>query len=422
MDLCSGPPPSLAELDLPTNLCPKVCEVPASGSSVTDIKLLGSDALANERHERRSSLAKSRSLANKYKLGHAVQLSAELSEKLAPEDVQWNLNTGDLLNRLHGKDKAANPKDLSPALAAAGPAARPWASHVVLLIGGGETARVDMLQAVRLGWDIIVFNGTGGLADSIAARLSDRADELGGVGNATGRTTVNAVEDEIVCTGKLAVIDVEHNSIEDVASLVYSRVMKGRSSAETDAQLVSTGPGAGNGLERENILRHAWTMYAEYRMTAKQLQRRFHVFEGILMFMALWTTLLVALDSDLRYNTSHWSKSVMDSYAANSRRALKVFIGITPILISVILSVKNRFQYPAKFTALAEQAAAIKREIYHYRTHTSVYRDAKFRKHALAVRLKDIGAKLMTTPAAETAIVVRREHKLTTATVPWLLP
>ena len=405
----SAPPSALAEVDLPTSLCPKVCQVPPIGSSVTGINLLGSSTAVDEQEERRSNLAKSKALTNKYKLGHAVLQSAKMSEKLAPEDVQWSLNTGDLLNRLHGKDKVVSAVDLAGKSADVRRGPKPWAAHVVLLIGGGDAARVDMLQAVRLGWDIIVFNGTGGLADSIAARLRDLKDETGGIGNST--IAANAVEGEIVSAGKLAVIDVETNSIDDVASLVFSRLMKGQSSVQSNTQLVSAGSGAGSGLERENILHHAWMMFAEYRMTARHLERRYHAFEAILMFMALWTTLLVALDSDLRYNTSHWSQSARDSYKQNARDYLKVFIGITPILISVILSVKNRFQYPAKFAAFAEHAAAIKREIYRYRTNTANYRDAKFRKHVLAVRLKNIGAKLMTTPAAETAIVVREAQR-----------
>ena len=87
--------------------------MPPIGSSVTGINLLGSSTAVDEQEERRSNLAKSKALTNKYKLGHAVLQSAKMSEKLAPEDVQWSLNTGDLLNRLHGKDKVVSAVDLA---------------------------------------------------------------------------------------------------------------------------------------------------------------------------------------------------------------------------------------------------------------------------------------------------------------------
>ena len=45
------------------------------------------------------------------------------------------------------------------------------AQVAVLLVGGGESARVDVLQAVRKGWNVVVFKGSGGFADEVECGL-----------------------------------------------------------------------------------------------------------------------------------------------------------------------------------------------------------------------------------------------------------
>ena len=38
---------------------------------------------------------------------------------------------------------------------------------LLVLVGGGLAAKVDVLQAVRNHWNLIILSGTGGLADDI---------------------------------------------------------------------------------------------------------------------------------------------------------------------------------------------------------------------------------------------------------------
>ena len=219
------------------------------------------------------------------------------------------------------------------------------------------------------------------------------------------------VIDEIVSEGHIAVVNLARHTVDDVASLVRSRLLQGRttsgdSSGGRDSIAGGSKSVVSSGDNDSRILRQAWTTYAEYSLTAQALWRRFATFEAILMSMALWTTLIVALDSDLRYNSNHWSVSTRQQYVDNASQAVRVFIGLLPILISVVLAVKSRFQYVAKYAALQEQAAAILRETYHYRTNTLEYRDSSVRESRLATRLKQIAANLLMSPAAETAIQV----------------
>jgi hypothetical protein len=316
-------------------------------------------------------------------------------------------------------------------------------SYLMILIGGGEKARVDCMQACRLGWDLLVFQGTGGLADEIASELirlkqfaaksdgrstatsaSNKNGENGGVdgfgevqqdhggaANVGGAAKANAgvcegpgpVVEEIISTGKIALISVweQGDSIEEVANVVHSRLQK-------DVNVFSGDPARGARLE--HVLLHAWTLFAEYLLSARKLQRRSHLLEGAMMFLALLTTLLVAWDSDLRFNENHWSSETRSAYERDGAQSLRVFAALAPVLVSVMLSIKNKFNFVAKYTAFAEAASAIKREIFEYRTNTDNYRDPTRRNHQLAHRLKEITNNLLNTEASAVGVDPLRER------------
>jgi hypothetical protein len=325
-------------------------------------------------------------------------------------------------------------------------------SYVMLLIGGGNQARVDVLQACRRGWDVVVFQGTGGLADEIASRLEkenaedhreamgiraamgmyNQGGQMGGMGVAGSNEEVkDVVVEEIISIGKIALVSVDNDSTEDVASLIRSRLdpvsdmslaavmdREHHGTGKSKNTLVSmgllTGKGGGDGDKGKvkiepsgstsesvdtdkNLLLHAWKRFAEYKETAAKIRRTFLLLEGCLMGLALFTTLLVALDSDIRYNTDRWGASQRELYLHGSgsnnsttvdtrsgtsgggagSAAVLFFIGLAPILISVVLAVKNRFNFLAKYIALQEASSTIKREIYKYRTSLANPRSRK---------------------------------------------
>ena len=123
---------------------------------------------------------------------------------------------------------------------------------------------MDVLHACRRGWDIVVFQGTGGLADCIAAALAkeeggskkaeakeelqQRKKETGGAeqhlnglkrGNTNmgGNTSAmiggvgmgvpakDVVVEEIVSTGKIALISVDKDDTEEFSSVISSRLL-----------------------------------------------------------------------------------------------------------------------------------------------------------------------------------------------------
>ena len=127
------------------------------------------------------------------------------------------------------------------------------------------------------------------------------------------------------------------------------------------------------------------------------------------MALALLTTLLVALDSDLRYNSGNgktWSEEETRRYTeGQGQDVLKFFIGLSPILISVVLSVKNKFNFLAKYIALQEAAGTLKREIFKFRATAGEYREPRTRKMCLSKAVRSITTNLMQTEACSVSVV-----------------
>ena len=329
----------------------------------------------------------------------------------------------------------------------------------MLLVGGGESARVDVVQAVRKGWSIVVIKGSGGFADVVEQGLRTMKNGGGTLpdsaaasppapplpeGAAADSTAAGAValaskEDaprqrdvvlaEICQTGKLAVLDVEKDSVSDVASVICSALRPqapqmdgdGDDGNEDDGGKPSGGKLSG-GKKRGGkaspdavILTRAWRLVAEYQATARGLRRTFTTLEAIVMALAFLTTVFVAVDSELRFNSDRYSLSQRTSYTNSGAKAVTFFIGLSPVLISVVLSVKNRFNFLGKTVALREASALIRREIYHYRTGTAAYYHARFRQPRLANALKVITSRLLQTEAATVSVTPIRGFDLSKA-------
>ena len=173
---------------------------------------------------------------------------------------------------------------------------------VCLVVNGGKRAKVDVLNAVRNNWDLIVVKGTGGLADWIALNwaVQKRLHEVqkgssGEVAPADGskeapiteedilperiRPAYDPVVHEIVTYGRMTILDIfSPNGTDDLTKLLSNRLNRGSKDSGGDAF----------------ILEHAWCQYAMFRATAKQ-ERASNMFYTyvILLFSSLTTWLAV---------------------------------------------------------------------------------------------------------------------------------
>jgi hypothetical protein len=237
-------------------------------------------------------------------------------------------------------------------------------SYLMLLIHGDETARLDVLAAVRMEWDILVFKGTGGLADRVADELETRSMmSSGGVGsdeaeprNYASDTTI----DEIVSYGKIYTVDVCTESVEDVSSLVISRIHRTGENTTND----------------DPVLFQCWQTYAKYRKTALSLKQSHNHMSILIAVMEVLEILLVVLQIEV--------VDKLDAPPAGLRMAFEILIGIGPVLITVCSIINNHFSWGIKFVIMQGAAENIRSQIFKYRSKTGKYADKNSSARQLA--------------------------------------
>jgi hypothetical protein len=277
-------------------------------------------------------------------------------------------------------------------LAVAKPAAA--VPRVCLIVNGGERAKVDALNATRHHWDLVVLKGTGGLADTIAVhhevmrrQHQIRAEKLGGFHKfeAQGREGVyseytellmkeieederlpqkiapkfDPVIDEIVSYAKMTILDIEKDSVEDVARLLTTRLNRiGQSKNQSD-----------------HILEHAWKQYAAFSRTADEERKWTRWLNLAIIALSMTSVFFAILKLQLQ----------MDGIELSDKDA-KIIIAIAPIALVIITAVRNRFYKAVRWMQLFVMAEKVHRETYEYRTRTGPYMHSN-KSAAMARRL-----------------------------------
>jgi len=236
--------------------------------------------------------------------------------------------------------------DLAQALA--GPGARP----LVLLIGGGNAAVAEVLQAVRRGWPVLMLEGSGGAADALVRQFQS--------GEAEGDDPVLA---EILADGVLASITLGDKAAGAVAALARA-------------------------LQREfggdSVLRLAWQRFGALDAAAKSQQTDFGKLQAWVLVLGV---VLVGLSVLHTVGTAH---QVDMSW-------LRYVLIVMPILVSVLIAIGNRFS-PGKRWVLARAAAeSLKREIYRYRVRPRRAVADGLREKRLQQAMEDITRRLART-------------------------
>jgi hypothetical protein len=241
----------------------------------------------------------------------------------------------------------------TPVLAAVAAELAHGASVVMVLAGGGKGALKEVHIALKRAWPLFVLEGTGGIADEIAAACHNRGDPQLRLQIERG--------------------DVRKVGCDDPFAL-------GRSLAWE--------------LQDDPALKDAWVLFATYDRLAIRLRETFERFQASILVLGIVATAIalvhdVARQDALR-NVLHWA-----AVAA-------------PIVVSVLIALANRRAAGKRWVLLRAAAEAVKSEIYRYRTRTGVYSDAALasggepigRPQRLAERLGAIDSGLIHTDAS----------------------
>jgi hypothetical protein len=259
----------------------------------------------------------------------------------------------------------------------------PNVTYVMLLINGGHTARLDMLHAVRMGWDIIVFKGTGGFADEVAKERERRAtnqDDQDAIekdadvevdeGRKEKQAPFDSTLDEILTFGKINAIDLTQDSVEDVTSLCVSRIHR-------------VGGHVHEGGDR--VLFQAWQTYAIYSKTALQLSLSHTRIELVSMVLKLATVVLLTVDTQYGTRTPRGV-----GVGGDELNFLTAFIAAGPVVVAVLTAIKNHFNYGIKYIIMHGAAQQMRSQIFSYRSGSGKYSDKHFRGSRLAATMRRI--------------------------------
>jgi hypothetical protein len=238
---------------------------------------------------------------------------------------------------------------------------------VMVLAGGGQVARSEVLEAVRHHWPVFVIAGTGGLADSL---LQLWTAHRGGKRKFWSRPPATITDSDL----------------REIISRGDIRPVTGTEPQPFARQLAWE-------LQEEPVLKDAWQRFATYDGLAIRLRRMFTRFQASILVLGVVATLLALIDNRLKAPALHWA------------------VIVVPILASVLIAVAGRRAVGQRWVMLRAAAESIKAEIYEYRTpeiipargHTPA--SGRTRQQRLAAQLDVIETRLMQTEASSGPLI-----------------
>ena len=283
--------------------------------------------------------------AAKVKDPSGVQLDPDHSHFVLVEGQEWGDETTTLLDLTtvlaRQSPRQVGQNDKIPAL--------------VIVAAGGAITRNEVLLAVRQKLPIIIIQGSGGLADEIVAAIQKK-DSL----------PEDPVLAEIVADGHIQL----HQLIDPVKGMI---------------RLIA------RELGEDKVLMQVWETFANYDLNAKIQQKRSDQLQLWVIILGLAGTLLAILRQVKYTDESKFPGDV-----------LKYILIIIPILLTLLITISNRFKQTNKWLLLRSAAESIKREIYRYRTRARDYQTSP--QQVLAQRVEDITRRAMTTEVNTSSI------------------
>lgn len=262
---------------------------------------------------------------------------------------------GDETRLMYALGKALSQPDTAPPSANGAQQTMEKYPVVTILAGGNPEgiAKEEVLSAVRSGWPVTVIEGSGGLADTLAALVKDRPEEIEDPGLA-----------EIVEDGRLSFFPMQ----KPVAALEQLIVRQ---------------------LGQDATLQLAWQRFATYDANAGRHRKEFDRWQPSILWLGVIITAVALIQTTLKRPDVQatllqpevtWAGPVFGPVLAAAARwlagltpYLQFVVVALPILLSISLTLLHRFNAGSKWVALRGAAEEVKREIYRYRTRTAAF-------------------------------------------------
>ena len=229
---------------------------------------------------------------------------------------------------------------------------------LAILVNGGAIAKDELLQSVRRNWPVIVIEGSGRLADEVAA-LKKQPSQI-----------EEPTLAEIVEEGDLRIFPIT-GALEDFERMLFSQ------------------------SPNVKLLHDAWQRFATYDANANRLQKAFRQIQFWILALGLIVVFLVVFQKQGQELVKH------QQMLENALGWLRYPIIVIPIVTAILLAYYNKFRPANKWILLRGSAEAIKREIYRYRSRTGDYSKDRLttnsRDDVFHERLEPVSRRLMQT-------------------------
>jgi hypothetical protein len=229
---------------------------------------------------------------------------------------------------------------------------------LAILVNGGAIAKDELLQSVRQNWPVIVIEGSGRLADEVAA-LKKHPSQI-----------EEPTLAEIVEEGDLRIFPIT-GALEDFERMLFSQ------------------------SPNVKLLHDAWQRFATYDANANRLQKAFREIQFWILMLGLIVVFLVVFQKQGQDLVKH------QQMLENALGWLRYPIMVIPIVTAILLAYYNKFRPANKWILLRGSAEAIKREIYRYRARTGDYSKDRLttnsRDDVFHERLEPVSRRLMQT-------------------------
>ena len=217
---------------------------------------------------------------------------------------------------------------------------------VAVLAGGGSNTIDEVRLAIERRMRIVVIEGTGGLADQLAA-----------IARSTTKAAAGDPVGALVVEGDLTFvsIDAHASDLEHVLS---------------------------RDLRMDETLREAWRQQRIVSTAAREQRRDQNVAQLVALLLGLTVTALVVAQAVLKANGYLAKNAPVESF-------LYVAILVLPIMVAALAAATGRWRPGTRWILLRASSEAIKREIWRYRARAGTYSHAKTRRVSREVKLAE---------------------------------
>lgn len=250
---------------------------------------------------------------------------------------------------------------------------------VVVLINGGDEALAEVKDAAKSGWPVVVIQGSGRLADKIAAEVTfaNEGDfEVFGLNEEPGhlrQLLVRHGQGALLAEGALREAwsrFAQYDSIATVNQAIHKNLLSFSLVVGVLGTLFALAQRQFTGLEGRSFVLTASYSFAAVPLLLMAAASYLQIFKPR-RFGYSWIVAGIA-SAVLFVLVIGFEPTRFLTYAA---RVFKYLAIATPIIVSTLITASNQFKNKRKWILLRRSAQAIKQEMFRYRTRVGDYAD-----------------------------------------------